>query len=105
MTKDEITINLNDAILMRVAQRVRPDFLYPLAANLLDNVEYLEHTKADFAEMKTSETVLLNLVEWKRRVVNERGDISAEALVKIIRDAGLDEHIMCQVCKRKRYDY
>ena len=86
---------------MRVAQRVGPDSLYPFAANLLENVDYLKETKADFAEMKTSEIVLLNLVEWKRRVINERGDVSAGALVKIIREAEIDEHIMCQVCKRE----
>ena len=92
-----MNVELTDAILMRVARRVRPNSLYPLAANLLVNVDYLEDIKADFAEMKTAEIILLNMVEWKRRLVNERGDVSTRTLIKVIKESEIDEHIMCQV--------
>ena len=82
---------------MRLAHLVRTDDLYPLTAELLDNVKYLEDVKTDFSDLRQAEHAFLVMVEWRKRMRNKRGDTSTGRIVEILKGVGIDKHLVCLV--------
>ena len=82
---------------MRIAQRLRTEHLYPLTAGLLETVSYLETIKSDFADLREADHAFLVMAEWRKLIRNERGDTSAAAMVKLLKDANINIHVVCQV--------
>ena len=97
LSKEEKGKYLNDVILMRLAHRVRTENLYPLTAELLDNVKYLEDVKTDFSDLRQAEHAYLVMAEWRKRTRNKRGDTSAGRIVEILKGLGIDQHLVCLV--------
>ena len=97
LTEEEKGKHLNDVMLMRLAHHLKAENLYPLTAELLENVKFLEDVKADFADLKQTDHACLVMVEWRKRVRNERGDTSAGRMAKILHDIKIDHHLVCLV--------
>ena len=88
---------------MRLAQRLRTKHLYPLTAGLFESVTYLEDVKADFADLRQADHAYLVMAEWRKRTRNrsrnEDRDTTAGKMVKILKDAQIDHHLVCLVCE------
>ena len=82
---------------MRIAQRLQTKHLYPLTASLLESVAYLDSVKADFSDMRQADHAYLVMAEWRKLTRNDRGDTSAAQIVKYLKDAGIDIHLVCLV--------
>ena len=100
MTKDENSTHLSDVILMRIAQRVRTEHLYPLTARLLETVKYLDDVKANFSDLEQADHAYLIMAEWRKRTRNKKSDrnTTAEKMVKIFKEGKIDHHLVCLVC-------
>ena len=99
LTKEEERKPLSDVILMRLAQRLRTDHLYALTTRLLKYVKYLDDIKVNFPDLEQSDHAYLVMVEWIKQTRNKRGDTSAGQMVKILKNANIDHHLVCLVCK------
>ena len=84
---------------MRLAHHLRTDNLYPLTAALVGSVKFLEDVQADFQDLKQADHAYLVMVEWRKRVRNQRGDTSAGRMVTMLQGAKIDHHLVCLVCK------
>ena len=98
LTEEEKCKQLTDVILMRLAYRLRTQNIYPLTKALVESIKFLEDVQADFADLKQAHHAYLVMVEWRKRVCNERGDTSAGRMVTILQDAKIDNHLVCLVC-------
>ena len=98
LTEQENSSQLNDVMLLRIANRLRQEHLIPLAAGLLGSVKYLENIQANFSDLRMEEHAYLILAEWRKRTRNQRGNTSAQGIVKILMDVKIDHHLVCLVC-------
>ena len=98
LTETEGTSVLSDVMLMRIAQRVRKEQMYPLTANLLQSVDYLHTVEDDFAELRRVDHAFLIMVEWRTQLRIRRRDAAASEMVKMLKEADMDPHLVCQVC-------
>ena len=99
LTLEENSTHLSDVILMRIAQRLRTEHLYPLTAGLLSTVKYLDYVKANFADLDHADHAYLVMTEWRKQTKNQRTDrdTTAEKLVKILEEGNIDHHLVCLV--------
>ena len=95
---EERGVHLNDILLMRLAQRLKTEHLYPLTAAMLENDKYLDDVKADFADLHQSDHAYLVMAEWRKRTRNREGDTSAGEMVKLLKNLHIDHHLICLVC-------
>ena len=88
---------------MRLAQRLRTEHIYPLAAGLFNTVKILEDINNDFPDLRQVDRTYLVISEWRRRKESrkrkEETGITAGQIAKILQDAGIDHHLMCLVCE------
>ena len=94
MLEEEQYIFLNDVVLLRIAQRLRTEHLYPLTAALLETVDYVDDVKADFADLGQAEHAFLVMAEWRRRALNQKRNLTAGQLVEVLTEAKIDHHIV-----------
>ena len=83
---------------MRIAQRVRKEHMHPLTANLLQSVDYLYTVEDDFAELRRTDHAFLIMVEWRTQLRIQRRDATADEMVKMLKEADMEHHLVCQVC-------
>ena len=97
LTELESSAILSDIVLMRVGIRVKTEHMYPLTAELLESVEYFENLISENQELRQNHSFLV-MVEWRRRIRNDKADASAGQLADVLKKANIDPHIVCLVC-------
>ena len=82
---------------MKIAQRIREEHMHPLTANLVEYDAYLGTVENNFPDMTRSDHAFLVMVEWRRRLRNERKNATAEKIVEVLKAANIDHHLVCLV--------
>ena len=103
LTEEEKCKQLSDVILIRLAQRLRKEYLYPLTACLFKTVKYLEDVQDDFPDLLQSDRTYLVMAEWRKQMSNRQQkddmkETTAGRIAEILKDADIDHHLVCLVC-------